>query len=62
MFKEVFYKELLSTCDVGLVIDTQEWAIGINLTRGLCPIPKHPMAGSLLQISIFCLHLTISLP
>ena len=56
------YKEIISTVHVGLVIDTTEYGLGINWVRGLDPGIRKPMAGSLLQISILCLHLMISLP
>ena len=62
MFKEVIYKELLSTASVGIILDTREWALGINWTFGYDSSPRKQYAGSLLQVSILCLHLLISLP
>lgn len=49
------YKELISTDRVGLVIDTNEWLLGIDL------IFDKDDTGYLLQFGFLCLHLFIAI-
>jgi len=51
------YKELLSTNRVGLIIDTNEWSLGIELLFNL----GEDTNGCMIQVSLLCLHLIVAL-
>lgn len=51
------YKELFSTQRAGLIIDTNDWLIGISVVRNLRDSGD---GGTLLEIGFLCLRLLVA--